>query len=387
MAVGAIGEVVIKSPTLTKGYCNLPKLNQQAFKDGAFFTGDLGKLDAAGRLYITGRKKILIDTGGRKVDPIEIEDILVTHPKVKEAVVVGVKELYSGEIVKAVIVPNEPEGFRDHEIFSYCKERLAEFKVPKIVEFRKDSRQFIIVGPCSLHDPKAALEYAEKLKVLANKVEDKLLIVMRVYFEKPRTTVGWKGLINDPDIDGSFNVQKGLLTARQLLIKIAEIGLPAATESLDPVTPQYLSELVSWTAIGARTIESQTHREMASGLSMPVGFKNSTDGNIQVALDAIQAAITPHHFLGMNQVGQISIFQTKGNANSHVILRGGGQPNFDAATVTWVEKKLEELKLPQRIVIDCSHGNSYKKHNLQTAVFNKLAVKKLTMISIFLTWD
>ena len=237
----------------------------------------------------------------------------------------------------------------------------------------KDSRQFIIVGPCSLHDPKAALEYAEKLKVLANKVKDKLLIIMRVYFEKPRTTVGWKGLINDPDLDGSFNMQKGLWTARQLLIKIAELGLPAATESLDPVTPQYLSELVSWTAIGARTIESQTHREMASGLSMPVGFKNSTDGNIKVALDAIQAARTPHHFLGMNQLSQVSIFQTKGNAHSHIILRGGGgQPNFDAATVAWVEKKLKKLKLPQTIVIDCSHGNSYKKHNLQITVFQNV---------------
>ncbi len=235
----------------------------------------------------------------------------------------------------------------------------------------KDSRQFIIVGPCSIHDPKAALEYAEKLNPLANKVADKLLIVMRVYFEKPRTTVGWKGLINDPDINGSFDVQKGLLTARQLLIKIAELGLPAATESLDPVTPQYLSELVSWTAIGARTIESQTHREMASGMSMPVGFKNSTDGNIQVALDAIQAARTSHRFLGIDQIGQIRIFQTKGNVDGHLILRGGGgNPNFDAATVAWVEKKLEELQLPKRIVIDCSHGNSYKQHNLQVAAFN-----------------
>jgi 3-deoxy-7-phosphoheptulonate synthase len=235
----------------------------------------------------------------------------------------------------------------------------------------KDSRQFMIVGPCSIHDAKAALEYAEKLKTLANKVEDKLLIVMRVYFEKPRTTVGWKGLINDPDINGSFDVQKGLLTARQLLIKIAELGLPAATESLDPVTPQYLSELVSWTAIGARTIESQTHREMASGLSMPVGFKNSTDGNIQVALDAIQAARTSHRFLGIDQLGQMRIFQTKGNVDGHLILRGGGgNPNFDAATVAWVEKKLEELQLPKRIVIDCSHGNSHKQHNLQAAAFN-----------------
>lgn len=237
----------------------------------------------------------------------------------------------------------------------------------------KDSRKFIIVGPCSIHDPNAALEYAEKLKVLANKVKDKLLIIMRVYFEKPRTTVGWKGLINDPDLDGSFNMQKGLLTARQLLIDIAELGLATATESLDPVTPQYLSELVSWTAIGARTIESQTHREMASGLSMPVGLKNSTDGNIQVALDAIQAARTPHHFLGMNRLSQVSIFQTKGNVYSHIILRGGRkQSNFDAATVAWVEKKLKELQLPQTIVIDCSHGNSYKKHNLQIAVFQNV---------------
>jgi 3-deoxy-7-phosphoheptulonate synthase len=237
----------------------------------------------------------------------------------------------------------------------------------------KDPRKFVIVGPCSIHDPKAALEYAEKLKTLANKVEDKLLIVMRVYFEKPRTTVGWKGLINDPDLNGFFDVQKGLITARQLLIKIAELGLPVATESLDSVTPQYLSELFSWTAIGARTIESQTHREMASGLSMPVGFKNSTDGNIQVALDAIQASRTSHRFLGIDQIGQIRIFQTKGNVDSHLILRGGGgHSNFDAATVTWVEKKLEELQLPKRIVVDCSHGNSYKKHHLQAAVFNNV---------------
>jgi len=237
----------------------------------------------------------------------------------------------------------------------------------------KDSRKFIIVGPCSIHDVKAALEYAEKLKTLAEKVKDKLLILMRVYFEKPRTTVGWKGLINDPDLDGSFNVEKGLLTARSLLIQIAKLGLPTATEALDPVTPQYLSDLISWAAIGARTIESQTHREMASGLSMPVGFKNGTDGNIQVALDAIQSANKPHHFLGVDQVGQVSTFRVKGNDYGQIILRGGGgQPNFDAATVAWVEKKLEELNLPQRIVIDCSHGNSCKNHKLQATVFNNV---------------
>ncbi len=237
----------------------------------------------------------------------------------------------------------------------------------------KDSRKFIIVGPCSIHDVKAALEYAEKLKTLAEKVKDKLLVLMRVYFEKPRTTVGWKGLINDPDLDGSFNVEKGLLTARNLLIQIAELRLPAATEALDPVTPQYLCDLISWAAIGARTIESQTHREMASGLSMPVGFKNGTDGNIQVALDAIQSANKSHHFLGVNQVGQTCTFKAKGNGYGHIILRGGGgQPNFDAATVAWVEKKLEELNLPQRIVIDCSHGNSCKNHKLQATVFNNV---------------
>ncbi|MFN6569411.1 3-deoxy-7-phosphoheptulonate synthase [Dendronalium sp. ChiSLP03b] len=237
----------------------------------------------------------------------------------------------------------------------------------------KDSRKFIIVGPCSIHDFDAALEYAEKLKIIAEQVKDKLLIVMRVYFEKPRTTIGWKGLINDPDLDGSFNIQKGLFTARNLLLKIAELKLPVATEALDPVTPQYFSDLISWSAIGARTIESQTHREMASGLSMPIGFKNGTDGNIQVALDAIQSANKLHHFLGIDQRGQVCTFKAKGNNYGHIILRGGdGKPNFDAPTVAWVEKKLEGLKLPQRIIIDCSHGNSYKDHKLQATVFNNV---------------
>lgn len=237
----------------------------------------------------------------------------------------------------------------------------------------KDSRKFIIVGPCSVHDAKAALEYAEKLKVLAEKVTDKLLIVMRIYFEKPRTTVGWKGLINDPALDGSFDMQKGLFTARSLLVKIAELGLPTAAEALDPVTPQYLFDLIAWAAIGARTIESQVHREMASGLSIPVGFKNGTDGNIQVALDAIQASKAPHHFLGIDQMGQISTFKTKGNIYGHVILRGGGgQSNFDAATVAQIGRKLGKLNLPQRIVIDCSHGNSFKNYKLQAGVLNNV---------------
>lgn len=237
----------------------------------------------------------------------------------------------------------------------------------------KDSRKFIIVGPCSIHDIEAAKEYAAKVKTLADQVKDKLLVVMRVYFEKPRTTVGWKGLINDPDLNDSFNIEKGLLTARNLLINIAELELPAATETLDPITPRYLAELISWSAIGARTTESQTHREMASGLSMPVGFKNGTDGNIQVALDAIQSSRMSHHFLGINEMGETSIFKTRGNLYGHIILRGGGgHPNFDAATVTKVEEKLKNLNLPQKIVIDCSHGNSNKNHKSQALVLENI---------------
>jgi 3-deoxy-7-phosphoheptulonate synthase len=235
---------------------------------------------------------------------------------------------------------------------------------------RKDSRTFIVVGPCSIHDITAAEDYAAKLKELADKVRDKFLLIMRVYFEKPRTTVGWKGLINDPDMDDSFNIEKGLLMARSLLLKIAEMGLPAATEALDPIVPQYIGELISWSAIGARTTESQTHREMASGLSMPVGFKNGTDGNIEVAINAMKSAKEPHNFLGINLEGQVSTFQTKGNAYGHIILRGGGgQPNYDAETVKKVEEKLKVANLPPNVVIDCSHGNSNKDYKRQSAVF------------------
>lgn len=237
----------------------------------------------------------------------------------------------------------------------------------------KDSRKFIVVGPCSIHDVKAAEDYAKKLKKLSEQVKDRLLLIMRVYFEKPRTTVGWKGLINDPDLDDSFNIEKGLIMARSLLNNIAEMGLPSATEALDPIVPQYISDLISWTAIGARTTESQTHREMASGLSMPVGFKNGTDGSIQVALNALQAAREPHHFLGINDQGQVSIFRTTGNAYGHIILRGGDQkPNYDASSVKLAEEKLKEAKLPTRIVMDCSHGNSRKDHRLQASVFENV---------------
>ena len=244
-------------------------------------------------------------------------------------------------------------------------------EIEHILDFQ-DRRKFIVVGPCSIHDPKAAIEYGEKLLDLAKKVEDKLLLIMRVYFEKPRTTVGWKGLINDPEMDDSFNVEKGILIARSLLLKLTELGLPTATEALDPIIPQYISELVSWSAIGARTTESQTHREMASGLSMPVGFKNGTDGNIQVAVNALKSARTPHNFLGINQKGQVSVFQTRGNAHGHVILRGGTQPNFDAENIKLVEEQLKSAKLSPRIVVDCSHGNTNKDYRLQSMVFENI---------------
>ncbi len=234
----------------------------------------------------------------------------------------------------------------------------------------KDHRLFIVIGPCSIHDPKAALEYAEKLKKLAEKVKDQLFLVMRVYFEKPRTTIGWKGLINDPKMDDSFHIEEGLKIARKLLIQITELGLPTATEALDLVTPQYLSDLVCWSAIGARTTESQSHREMASGLSMPVGFKNNTTGSVQVAIDAIKSALTSHHFLGIDPEGRTSVFKTTGNPYCHVVLRGGNKKtNFDPESVKHCEEELEKANLRQKIMIDCSHGNSNKDHRKQPEVF------------------
>lgn len=276
------------------------------------------------------------------------------------------------ETSQILITPNEIKSklpLTDSAERTVLKSRQ---EIEAILEFQ-DRRKFIVVGPCSIHDLKAAEDYAEKLKVLSERVKDKLLLIMRVYFEKPRTTVGWKGLINDPDLDDSFHIEKGLLMARNLLIKIAELGLPAGTEALDPIVPQYISELISWTAIGARTTESQTHREMSSGLSMPVGFKNGTDGSIQVALNALESAKSPHRFLGINEEGQVSIFKTTGNAYGHIILRGSdSKSNFDAASVKLVEEKLKEAKLPPRIVIDCSHGNSRKDHKLQGSVFETI---------------
>jgi 3-deoxy-7-phosphoheptulonate synthase len=232
----------------------------------------------------------------------------------------------------------------------------------------QDDRLLVIIGPCSIHDPAAALDYARRLKTLRDKYADSLEVVMRVYFEKPRTTVGWKGLINDPYLDESYRIDEGLRIARQLLIEINRLGLPAASEFLDVISPQYIGDLISWGAIGARTTESQVHRELASGLSAPIGFKNGTDGNIKIATDAIQAAARGHHFLSVHKNGQVAVVQTNGNKDCHVILRGGKTPNYDAASVAAACKDLEAAKLPASLMVDCSHANSSKQHERQIEV-------------------
>jgi 3-deoxy-7-phosphoheptulonate synthase len=237
----------------------------------------------------------------------------------------------------------------------------------------KDDRMLVVIGPCSIHDPSAAVEYARKLKEARTRYRDTLEVVMRVYFEKPRTTVGWKGLINDPYLDESYRIDEGLRIARQLLIEINRLGLPAGSEFLDVISPQYIGDLISWGAIGARTTESQVHRELASGLSAPIGFKNGTDGNIKIATDAIQAAARPHHFLSVHKNGQVAIVQTNGNRDCHVILRGGKEPNYDAASVTAACKELEAAKLPATLMIDCSHANSSKQHERQVEVARDIA--------------
>ncbi|MDG6324961.1 3-deoxy-7-phosphoheptulonate synthase [Glaesserella parasuis] len=263
-----------------------------------------------------------------------------------------------------------PKGLKqEFPLPEHLRKQIEESrKVISDIIHKRDKRQLIVIGPCSIHDPVSALEYAQKLKVLADKVSDKLYIVMRVYFEKPRTTVGWKGLINDPNLNGTFDVEKGLRIARKLLLDLAELGLPLATEALDPISPQYLADLFSWSAIGARTTESQTHREMASGLSMAVGFKNGTDGNLGVAINAMQASAMGHSFIGINQQGQVTVLHTKGNPDGHVILRGGKSPNFEAQYVQECEQALRKAGLPEAIMIDCSHGNSNKDYRRQPLV-------------------
>jgi len=242
----------------------------------------------------------------------------------------------------------------------------------------EDSRILVIVGPCSLHDEKLALEYAEKLSKLQSEVNDQLFVVMRTYFEKPRTTVGWKGMLNDPHLNGTYDVELGLRTARRILQALTHMGLPTATEVLDPIVPQYLADLICWAAIGARTTESQTHREMASGLSMPIGFKNSTDGNFQIACDAIQSSCSPHHFLGIDQGGHTSVISTKGNSNSHLILRGGNNgPNYDPVSVAQAQEKLRSAGLSDIVMIDCSHANSAKNHELQGEVLRSCIRQRL----------
>ena len=234
---------------------------------------------------------------------------------------------------------------------------------------REDRRLFLVVGPCSIHDPEAGIDYAHRLKGLADEVADTLVLIMRVYFEKPRTTTGWKGYINDPFMDGTLQIQEGLQRARAFLLRINEIGIPAGTEALDPITPQYLGDLITWTAIGARTSESQTHREMSSGLSTPVGFKNGTDGSVQTAINGILSASGPHSFLGLNNQGRSAVVRTRGNRYGHLVLRGGGdRPNYDTVSLTLAEEALALANLPRNIVVDCSHANSYKKPNLQPLV-------------------
>lgn len=241
----------------------------------------------------------------------------------------------------------------------------------------KDKRLLVIVGPCSIHDTEAALDYADRLNILRTKYEDRLFIVMRVYFEKPRTTIGWKGMIYDPNLDGSYLIDDGLRRGRELLAAINEKGVPAGTEFLDPITPQYIDDLVCWSAIGARTTESQTHRQMASGLSMPVGYKNSTTGSLQVAIDAMVSARHPHHFIGVDQEGQIAVVETMGNKLGHIILRGGeARPNYEPGSIQETIKRMEQNDLPQAIMVDCSHANSGKKFERQEIVWKDIIAQR-----------
>ncbi|MBC8211005.1 MAG: 3-deoxy-7-phosphoheptulonate synthase [Gammaproteobacteria bacterium] len=253
---------------------------------------------------------------------------------------------------------------------------------------QRDHRLLVICGPCSIHDIKAAKEYALRLKKLQQELSDSLYIVMRVYFEKPRTTVGWKGLINDPFLDDSFNIEQGLRMARQLLIDFAEMELPMGTEALDPISPQYLGEFFSWSAIGARTTESQTHREMASGLSMPVGFKNSTNGSLDTAIDALKAAASGHRFMGINQAGQVAVIKTEGNPDGHIIMRGGSSSNYDSVQIALAEAKLKKAGVNQSLMVDCSHSNSNKDFTRQPMVaadvMNQIVEGNQSIIGIML---
>ena len=259
------------------------------------------------------------------------------------------------------------------------RERVSNYRsVVKAILDGTDPRLIVVVGPCSIHDTEAAMEYARKLRHLADQVGDQMFIVMRAYFEKPRTTVGWKGLINDPDLDDSFNIDRGLRKARKLLIDITELGLPLGTVALDPVTPQYLQDTITWSAIGARTTESQTHREMSSGLSSPIGFKNGTDGGLDVAVHAMQASAQPHAFLGIDPNGQVAVTQTLGNPYGHVVLRGGGgKPNYDSVSVAQAVDRLNKAGLSPNVIVDCSHANSSKDPSIQPLVLDNVLKQRI----------
>lgn len=290
----------------------------------------------------------------------------MAYPQIHNVNVADQRVLISPSVLReAVEVPNS--------LYEFVSESRAT--IEQIID-RQDHRLIVVVGPCSIHDVAAALEYANRLKALAESVADNLYLVMRVYFEKPRTTVGWKGLINDPNLDDSFEIESGLRIGRALLKDILELGLPTATEALDPITPQYLNDLISWSAIGARTTESQTHREMASGLSSPVGFKNGTDGGLAVAINALQSVANPHRFLGINSEGKVSVFETSGNRYGHIVLRGGSNgPNYRAEHIAQCEANLQAAALPANIMVDCSHANSEKNPALQPAVARNVAAQ------------
>lgn len=274
---------------------------------------------------------------------------------------------------ETLITPNELKAAVPASAAALRTVSEARLQIRNILD-RTDKRLLIVVGPCSIHDLDAAMDYARRLKVLADEVADSLMLVMRVYFEKPRTTVGWKGFINDPHLDDSFNIKEGLHLGRRLLVDLAEMGLPASTEALDPVSPQYLQELICWSAIGARTTESQTHREMASGLSSAVGFKNGTDGSLDVAINALKSVSAPHRFLGINHEGEVAVIHTRGNAHGHIVLRGGGgQTNYDSVNVALAEQKLLDAGIAANIMVDCSHANSNKNHELQPLVMDNVA--------------
>jgi len=285
------------------------------------------------------------------------------HFKVDDVRIREIKELAP----PAHLVREFPCSEKTEELTYHAREAIHR------ILHGSDDRMVVIVGPCSIHDPKAGLEYARRLLDMKKELEKDLVVVMRVYFEKPRTTVGWKGLVNDPDLDGTYQINKGLRLARQLLMEINEAGMPAGLEFLDMITPQYYADLASWGAIGARTTESQVHRELASGLSCPVGFKNGTDGNVRIAVDALKAARAPHHFLSVTKAGHSAIVSTNGNEDCHVILRGGKHPNYDAASVDAAAKELAGAGLEQRLMIDCSHSNSQKMYQRQIDVAREVA--------------